>query len=126
VSTGDWTRIGDGVASPVAASGTPAGDLAVFGIGSDGRILHKRLTAGGEWTPVSGEWDMLGRVDDRAAAEGTIGVRWATDKDLIVNVFVGNDLAGALLWHGYPEPDRDAEWVPVGRADRGVPAPSAS
>jgi hypothetical protein len=112
-SQGDWTRIGQCVAGPVAASGTLAGDLAVFGLGSDGRILHKRLTADGEWITESGDWDVLGRVDGPTAAEGTISVHWPTDHDLIVSVFVGDDLAGALLWRCYPEPDRDAGWVAV-------------
>ena len=115
---GDWRRIGSGVASPVAATGTPAGDLAVFGLGTDGRILHKRLSAAGDWTSGSDEWDVLCSVDQRTAAEGTIVVHRETEKDLIVSVFVGDDLAGALLWHRYPEPDRDAAWVSVASAKR--------
>lgn len=108
---GDWKHIGSGVGHPVAATGTPAGDLAVFGLDPHGRILHKRLTAGGKWRPRSDEWDALCPIDDRTAAKGAIGLHWATERDLIVSVFVGDDLAGALLWCNYPEPDRDPEWV---------------
>ena len=117
-SDGGWRQIGSGVVSPVAATGTSAGDLAVFGLGVDGRILHKRLTAAGKWTPGSDEWDVLCRVEKRTAAEGIIAVHWETDEDLIVSVFVGDDLVGALLWHRYPEPDRDVAWMPVACTDR--------
>lgn len=112
-----WTRIGGGAAGAIAATGTPAGDLAVLALDREGRILHKRLTAEGEWTPPLDDWDVVCRVDERSAAEGTPAVHWATDKDLIVSVFVGDELAGAVMWCDYPEQKDKSEWVPVASAD---------
>jgi hypothetical protein len=43
----------------------------------------------------------------------SIAAQWASERDLIVSVLDGGDLADALLWHGYPRRDREAEWVPV-------------
>lgn len=119
---GDWTRIGSGRVRSMVATGTPAGDLAVFALDGHGRILHKRRCANGEWMPRPDEWDVVCYIEERSAVEGTPAVHWASEKDLIVSVFVGDDLVGAVMWCGYPEPKHNAEWVPVistERAERG-------
>jgi hypothetical protein len=113
-STEDWRRIGSGIRGAVAAIGTPRSELAVFGLADDGRILHRRLTFIGEWLPPAGdEWQVLGITNPGTSARGTIEVHWENDTDLIVSVFVDSELVGALLWAGYPEPDRAMDWVAV-------------
>ncbi len=130
---GAWSRSDAGVTS-LAACGTAAGELVVFGLGAGGRVLHRRLDAEG-WTPAECRWDEIARVDVQIASRGTIDVRWVTEDDLAVSVSTEDGLAGALLWRAYPRPDGDARWVPVeaaplaraaGGADRdgGAAAPS--
>ncbi len=114
IHTGEWERVGDGrVAAPVAAIGTPSGDLATFALDEGGRVLHQRLDAAGRWSPGDLRWDELGRLGQGATELTSVVAEWLSGEDLIVSAFDGDDLLGALLWHGYPRPDPEADWVPV-------------
>ena len=101
----DWRRIGSGVHGAVAAVSAFRSELAVFGLANDGRILHRRRTVDGEWRRSEGdEWQVLGTTGRPTAAGTIIRAHWANETDLIVSAFVDDELAGALLWAGYPEP----------------------
>ena len=114
---GEWQRLGGGLAGAAAAIGTAGGDLAVLALARDGRILHQRLSPAGGWSPGDERWDELGRLGEAARDSVddnvTIAVEWASEEDLVVSAFDGDDLIGALLWHSYPHPDPEAKWVPT-------------
>jgi hypothetical protein len=121
-----WRRIGSGVRGAVTAVVASQSELAVFGLADDGRLLHRRHTFDGEWRPIEGDdWHVLGATDRATASRGIIRAHWETETDLIVSAFVDDELAGALLWAGYPEPDGATEWHPVEAADDTVGGCSA-
>jgi len=110
----DWRRIGIGVRGALAAVGATRSELAVFGLADDGRILHRRRSSAGEWRPAENdEWQVLGTTDGAIAARGIITAHWTNETDLIVSAFVDDELAGALLWAGYPEPGGATDWFSV-------------
>jgi hypothetical protein len=121
-----WRRIGSGVRGAVTAVVASQSELAVFGLADDGRLLHRRHTFDGEWRPIErDDWQVLGATDRATASRGIIRAHWETETDLIVSAFVDDELAGALLWAGYPEPDGATDWHPVEAADDTVGGCSA-
>jgi hypothetical protein len=97
-----WERIGEGVAGSVQALRLRRGGLAVFALGRDGTVLHKRREPP-RWQPGSAQWQSLGRTS------GTRLLVEPLDGDGVGLATVGDDGAlEVLLWRNYPagEPGR--------------------
>jgi hypothetical protein len=54
-----WESIGDTITSPLTGVSWGPNRLDVFGLGKDGRVLHKTLT-NGHWLPSKVDWEDLG------------------------------------------------------------------
>ena len=65
---GEWTPLGGRVVCPVAAMTTPAGALAIFGLGPDGSVVHKRLDAERRRFPDGKEWEVVCAVGPARAS----------------------------------------------------------
>lgn len=117
-----WTRLGGPVMGPVAATTTAAGELAVFGLGPRGDIVHQRLTGDARWVPGEGKWESVCRADVGPASDAAIHVEWVSAADLVVSVTASDELVGAVLWQDFPRPEGRGEWTPVTVADSG-PSP---
>ena len=91
-----WTRIGGGVGGSLQAFASGHGGLAVFALGQDGTVLHKRRGAK-RWQPAGTEWQSLGR---------TSGVRLLAeqfdDEGVGLATIADDGSLQVLLWRDYP------------------------
>src|SRR5262249_40563473 len=94
-----WEEIGEGVAGSVQAFPLPNGGLAVFALGSDGTVLHKRRGPK-RWQPGGTKWQSLGRTE---------GVRLVADhldgNGVGLATIAADGSLAMLRWPDYPAGD---------------------
>jgi hypothetical protein len=95
-SKSEWEQIGEGVAGSLQAFSLRNGGLAVFALGADGSVLHKRRGPK-RWQPAGQRWESLGRTE----AARLVAAQLDEDGIGLATIAADGSIA-LLLWPDYP------------------------